>query len=100
MHNVTIDISKERRRLESVGNKIGYGYVSVSNYYGNNKKFHIITNMKFVGNNTTIITLESQEDGAKTSWKLFYNKYGKSISVTANNNKYDKLLLQKKIKIK
>lgn len=54
--------------------------------------------MKFVGNNTTIITLESQEDGAKASWTLFYNKFGRCISVTANDNKYNKLLLQKKIK--
>lgn len=96
MHNVSLDISKERRRLESVNNKIGYGFMSVSNYYGDNKKFHVITNMKFVGNNTTIITLESQEDGTQTSWKLIYSKLGKSLSVTANDNKYNKLLLQKK----
>lgn len=95
MLSVTIDITKERRRLEAVNNKIGYGFMSVGNYYGNNMKYHIITKVTPAGKNAVNVTLESQEDGTKTTWKLSYSTYGKYISVSVNDYTYDKLVLRK-----
>ena len=96
MHVVTINITKERRRLEAVGNKIGYGFVSISNYYGDNKKFHIVTKVTPAGQNAVNITMESQETGTKMTWKLLYSSLAKAVSVSSSISNYNKMYLQKR----
>lgn len=96
MHVVTIDITKERRRIEAVDNKIGYGFVSISNFYGDNKKFHIVTKVTPAGNNAVNITMESQETGTIMIWKLSYSSVAKAVSVSSSISNYNKMYLQKR----
>lgn len=95
MNRITVDITRERRVLEAVDNKVGYGYMSFSGYMGEDMKYWLITKVTPAGKYAVNVVLESQEDGSKMTWKLSYSKLSNMIQVSSSEYKYNKTTLTK-----